>query len=106
LPKHVAIIMDGNSRWAESRGLPAWVGHERGVAALRAAVIAAREWGIPALSVRLEQACMHAYICVGHMPHYVRTCCAIRDKQTSQACCAVQYPATRSAYACLLLPLP
>uniref|UniRef100_A0A383WCT0 Alkyl transferase n=1 Tax=Tetradesmus obliquus TaxID=3088 RepID=A0A383WCT0_TETOB len=43
--------MDGNSRWAESRGLPAWVGHERGVAALRAAVIAARDWGIPALTV-------------------------------------------------------
>ncbi|KAF6259305.1 Decaprenyl diphosphate synthase-like protein [Scenedesmus sp. NREL 46B-D3] len=43
--------MDGNSRWAEARGLPAWVGHERGVAALRAAVLAAQEWGIPALTV-------------------------------------------------------
>jgi hypothetical protein len=69
LPKHVAIIMDGNSRWAESRGLPAWVGHERGVAALRAAVIAAREWGIPALTVR-GQACswqearMHEAQCI------------------------------------------
>jgi hypothetical protein len=51
LPRHVAIIMDGNSRWAAARGLPAWVGHERGVAALRAAVLAAREAGIPALTV-------------------------------------------------------
>jgi hypothetical protein len=62
LPKHVAIIMDGNSRWAESKGLPAWVGHERGAAALRAAVIAAQEWGIPALTVRPEEAWLHACI--------------------------------------------
>jgi hypothetical protein len=46
------LIMDGNSRWAEAQGLPAWVGHERGVAALKAAVIQAREWCIPALTVR------------------------------------------------------
>lgn len=45
--------MDGNSRWATRQGLPAFVGHERGVAALRAAVVTAREWGIPALTVRM-----------------------------------------------------
>lgn len=44
--------MDGNSRWATRQGLPAFVGHERGVAALKAAVITAREWGIAALTVR------------------------------------------------------
>lgn len=43
--------MDGNSRWATARGLPAWVGHERGVAALRQAVISAWESGIQALTV-------------------------------------------------------
>jgi hypothetical protein len=46
------IIMDGNSRWATRQGLPAFVGHERGVAALKAAVVTAREWGIQALTVR------------------------------------------------------
>lgn len=51
MPRHVAIIMDGNSRWATRQGLPALLGHERGVAALKAAVITAREWGIAALTV-------------------------------------------------------
>jgi undecaprenyl pyrophosphate synthase len=46
------IIMDGNSRWATRQGLPAFVGHERGVAALKSAVVTAREWGIQALTVR------------------------------------------------------
>lgn len=49
---YLQIIMDGNSRWATRQGLPAFVGHERGVAALKAAVITAREWGIAALTVR------------------------------------------------------
>jgi undecaprenyl diphosphate synthase len=43
--------MDGNSRWATRQGLPAFVGHERGVRALRQAVITTREWRIPALTV-------------------------------------------------------
>jgi len=47
------LIMDGNSRWATRQGLPAFVGHERGVAALRAAVVTARQWGIPALTVSM-----------------------------------------------------
>lgn len=45
------LILDGNARWATRQGLPAFVGHERGVAALKSAVITAREWGIPALTV-------------------------------------------------------
>jgi hypothetical protein len=48
------IIMDGNSRWATRQGLPAFVGHERGVAALKSAVITSKEWGIPALTVRAQ----------------------------------------------------
>ena len=50
-PRHVAIIMDGNGRWATARGLPRQVGHERGVEALRRTVEAAAELGIEVLSV-------------------------------------------------------
>ena len=37
-PAHVAIIMDGNGRWAQARGLPRFEGHRRGVEAVRRAV--------------------------------------------------------------------
>ncbi|MBA3069667.1 MAG: isoprenyl transferase [Hyphomonas sp.] len=50
-PRHVAIIMDGNGRWANSRGLPRTAGHERGVEALRRTVEAARDLGISYLTV-------------------------------------------------------
>lgn len=50
-PKHVAIIMDGNGRWAKSRGLPRAMGHKAGVDALRAAVEAARDLGLSDLTV-------------------------------------------------------
>ena len=45
-PAHIAIIMDGNGRWAAARGLPRIEGHRRGVEALRRVVRAARELGI------------------------------------------------------------
>ena len=38
LPRHVAIIMDGNGRWAQSRGLPRIIGHRRGIQSVRAVV--------------------------------------------------------------------
>ncbi|MGA7787306.1 MAG: undecaprenyl diphosphate synthase family protein, partial [Xanthobacteraceae bacterium] len=41
MPRHVAIIMDGNGRWAAARGLPRVEGHRRGVEALRKTVRAA-----------------------------------------------------------------
>jgi undecaprenyl diphosphate synthase len=50
-PKHVAIIMDGNGRWAKARGLPRIAGHRRGAEAARRAVIAAAELGIPYLTL-------------------------------------------------------
>jgi undecaprenyl diphosphate synthase len=50
-PAHVAIIMDGNGRWAEARGLPRPAGHRRGAEALRDAVSAAIELGISYLTV-------------------------------------------------------
>ncbi len=50
-PAHVAIIMDGNGRWARSRGLPRSAGHSRGAEALRRTVTAARDLGLEYLTV-------------------------------------------------------
>ena len=51
LPVHVAIIMDGNRRWARERRLPAIEGHRRGIVALREVTRAASDWGIPMVTV-------------------------------------------------------
>jgi undecaprenyl diphosphate synthase len=51
MPRHVAIIMDGNGRWAATRGLPRAEGHRRGVEALRRTVRAAGEMGIKILTI-------------------------------------------------------
>jgi len=50
-PRHVAIIMDGNGRWAAARGLPRAEGHRRGVEALRRTVRAAGELGVGVLTI-------------------------------------------------------
>jgi undecaprenyl diphosphate synthase len=50
-PRHVAIIMDGNGRWAKSRGLPRVVGHRSGAEAVRRTVTAAGELGIRYLTL-------------------------------------------------------
>jgi undecaprenyl diphosphate synthase len=51
LPQHVAVIMDGNGRWARHRGLGRVEGHRQGKEAVRAVVETARELGIPYLSL-------------------------------------------------------
>src|SRR5260370_14927239 len=51
VPRHVAIIMDGNGRWAAARGLPRGEGHRRGVEALRRTVRAAGDLGIDFLTI-------------------------------------------------------
>lgn len=51
MPRHVAIIMDGNGRWALARGKPRVAGHSRGVDAVRAALRACGERGIEYLTV-------------------------------------------------------
>jgi undecaprenyl diphosphate synthase len=50
-PRHIAIIMDGNGRWAASRGLPRMAGHQRGADAVRATVRACRELGVEYLTL-------------------------------------------------------
>jgi len=51
VPRHVAIIMDGNGRWAAARGLPRAEGHRRGVEALRRTIRAAGEIGIQIVTI-------------------------------------------------------
>jgi undecaprenyl diphosphate synthase len=51
LPRHVAIIMDGNGRWAQRRGLPRVDGHRRGAKSVKEVVRAAREVGLGALTL-------------------------------------------------------
>jgi undecaprenyl diphosphate synthase len=50
LPKHVAVIMDGNGRWAKNRGLPRIMGHQKGVDALKDLLRCCDDWGISALT--------------------------------------------------------
>ena len=50
-PRHVALIMDGNGRWAERRGLPRVMGHREGVQALRRTIKAAPDFGVRCLTV-------------------------------------------------------
>ncbi len=51
LPQHVAVIMDGNGRWAKSRGLPRIMGHRQGVSTLKEILRCCKDWGIGALTV-------------------------------------------------------
>jgi undecaprenyl diphosphate synthase len=51
IPKHIAIILDGNGRWAKKRGMPRTFGHQKGVENIKTVAIAAAEFGIKALSV-------------------------------------------------------
>ena len=51
VPRHVAIIMDGNGRWAEQRGLPRVVGHREGAESVRAVTRTARRLGVSALTL-------------------------------------------------------
>ncbi|CAD6229048.1 unnamed protein product [Miscanthus lutarioriparius] len=50
LPRHVAVVMDGNSRWARARGLPSAAGHEAGRRVLEEVVRLSRAWGVRALT--------------------------------------------------------
>lgn len=51
LPRHLAIIMDGNGRWAKRRGLPRIIGHRQGVKAVHSTVRLCRELDIPVLTL-------------------------------------------------------
>ncbi|HEU5046297.1 MAG TPA: isoprenyl transferase [Rickettsiales bacterium] len=51
IPKHVAIIMDGNGRWAKSRGLPRIMGHKKGAEVVREVLTACRDFGVEYLTI-------------------------------------------------------
>ncbi len=51
IPKHIAIIMDGNGRWAQIRGLPRFEGHKKGVETVKEVVRAASDFGVKVLSL-------------------------------------------------------
>ncbi len=51
IPQHVGIIMDGNGRWAQQRGLPRSAGHRAGTENLRGVLRAAVEFGVPVLTI-------------------------------------------------------
>jgi len=51
LPKHIAVIMDGNGRWAKRKGLPRAMGHTAGVDALKKTLRLCSDWGVSALTV-------------------------------------------------------
>ena len=50
LPQHVAVIMDGNGRWAKQKGRPRIMGHQKGVDTLKDLLRCCRDWGVPALT--------------------------------------------------------
>ncbi|MBD0334741.1 MAG: isoprenyl transferase [Cyanobacteria bacterium Co-bin13] len=50
LPRHIAVIMDGNGRWATQRGLPRIAGHRQGAKTLKALLQCCQDWGIPVLT--------------------------------------------------------
>jgi undecaprenyl diphosphate synthase len=77
LPRHVAIIMDGNGRWAKARGLPRIEGHRRGVRSVRSIVeeaarcgleqltlycLSSENWKRPALELSLLMQLLHLYV--------------------------------------------
>lgn len=51
MPRHVAVIMDGNVRWEKRRGLPAGSGHQAGVRTVRELIELSSKWGIGVLTV-------------------------------------------------------
>ncbi|MFG0275774.1 MAG: isoprenyl transferase [Phycisphaerales bacterium] len=51
IPRHIAIIMDGNGRWAKQRGLPRWEGHRAGAESVRRALRACQRHGVEALTL-------------------------------------------------------
>jgi undecaprenyl diphosphate synthase len=50
MPRHVAVIMDGNGRWARQRGLPRMMGHRAGVEALKRTLRLCSDWGVGSLT--------------------------------------------------------
>ncbi len=79
LPRHVAIIMDGNGRWAKARGLPRTAGHRRGVETVREVVRGAGELGIAYLTLfgfsteNWKRPAAEVDFLMGLLRHYMRS---------------------------------
>lgn len=78
LPKHLAIVMDGNGRWAQGRSLPRNAGHRAGVKSVDEIVTTCRRLGIPALTLfalsteNLERPRMEVELLMRILRHYLR----------------------------------
>src|SRR5258708_34007637 len=78
LPRHIAIIMDGNGRWAQARGLPRIAGHRSGAEAVRRTLVAASDLGIPYLTLfgvsseNWKRPPGQVDDLMGLLPHYLR----------------------------------
>lgn len=78
IPKHVSIIMDGNGRWAQERGLPPRRGHEAGARAARTVVEQCLQHDIKALTVRLLTSlcqCLDAVASYHNKQHFILFLC-------------------------------
>ena len=64
VPEHVAIIMDGNGRWATRKGLPRSFGHKQGVSVLKKILKAAKNLGYRTIVLDRDKDCKGAHICV------------------------------------------
>jgi undecaprenyl diphosphate synthase len=90
VPKHVAIIMDGNGRWAKQRFLPRVVGHQRGADAVRRAVKAAGALGIQVLTLyafsseNWKRSTEEVEDLMGLLRHYLRS--EIAELNTQNVC--------------------
>ncbi|MBV9833287.1 MAG: isoprenyl transferase [Alphaproteobacteria bacterium] len=79
IPRHVAIIMDGNGRWAKARGLPRTAGHRRGVETVREVVRGAGELGIAYLTLfgfsteNWKRPAAEVDFLMGLLRHYMRS---------------------------------
>jgi len=96
IPAHVAIIMDGNGRWAKQRGLPRPVGHRQGVESVRAIITAASDLGIKVLTLyafsteNWKRPALEVQALMGLLKTFLKNELAALDKKLVQVRCIGQ----------------
>ena len=82
LPHHIAVIMDGNGRWAKRRGLPRIMGHQKGVDTLKSLLRCCNDWGICSLVACVSSEFLGDLDLVLELGiwHYERNVCLERGK--------------------------